>query len=110
MSISLRIPVDLLCPGAERRVQFVGLQDFRFAEPYSLQIRLDASNFLNHVNFYEPNINVNVAAGGTIPQADGPRKVQLAARWNSEVHSRQFEYCVCTEQGAAVMTITLRRD
>ena len=54
---------------------------FRFAERYSLQIRCDASNFLNHANFYEPNINVNIAAGGTVSQADSPRQVQLAARW-----------------------------
>jgi hypothetical protein len=53
---------------------------FRFAERYSLQIRCDASNFLNHTNFYEPNINVNVAAGATVSQADNPRQVQLAAR------------------------------
>jgi hypothetical protein len=54
---------------------------FHFSERYNLQIRCDASNFLNHVNFYEPNVSVNTAAGATISQADSPRQVQLAARF-----------------------------
>ncbi len=61
----------------------------RFAVGEGRQLELGASfvNILNHVNFGQPNMTVNVAAGGTITSthvflpAGVPRQGQLHLRW-----------------------------
>lgn len=61
----------------------------RFAMPRETQVELGASftNILNHFNYGQPNMTVNVAAGGTITSthvflpAGTPRQGMLSLRW-----------------------------
>ena len=65
-----------------------GLMDFnlslirriRFQERYTLQLRCEAFNALNHPNFNMPNQNVNAPAAGTITATRSPRLFQFGTR------------------------------
>lgn len=47
---------------------------------YHLEVRADAWNSLNNVNFTQPSATVGVAGGGVISSANSARQVQLGAR------------------------------
>jgi hypothetical protein len=54
---------------------------FKFGERVNLQLRLDAFNALNRVQFGAPNVTPTSAAFGTITsQANTPRVVQIGGR------------------------------
>jgi hypothetical protein len=46
-----------------------------------LQVRADVFNLLNHVNFSNPDSNINSATFGRITAADVPRQIQLSVRY-----------------------------
>ena len=47
---------------------------------YHLEVRADAWNSLNNVNFTQPSATVGVAGGGVISSANSARQIQLGAR------------------------------
>jgi hypothetical protein len=47
---------------------------------YHLEVRADAWNALNNVNFSQPSATVGVAGGGVISSANSARQLQLGAR------------------------------
>ena len=51
-----------------------------FSESVKLEIRLDAFNSFNHVNYSNPNTNITSPDFGKILTTAGPRTAQLAAR------------------------------
>jgi hypothetical protein len=63
-------------------------KDFRMERYGSVQLAASFQNILNHVNYGDPNMNVNTGVGGTItsshifPAAGSPRTGQLSLRWN----------------------------
>ena len=53
---------------------------FRVVEKVSLQVRLEAFNALNRVNFGGPNATIGNRNAGIVNSAGDPRSVQLGAR------------------------------
>jgi hypothetical protein len=56
------------------------IKRMRIRERYTVQLRCEAFNALNHANFNLPNQNANAPAGGTITAAKEPRLVQFGIR------------------------------
>jgi len=53
---------------------------FSFQETIKLELRLDAFNAFNHVNFNNPNTNITSPDFGKLLSVVGPRTAQIAAR------------------------------
>jgi N-acetylglucosamine kinase-like BadF-type ATPase len=52
-------------------------------EQYKFQIRIDASNALNHANFGNPGTAIGSGGAGTITgTTNGGRKIQLGGRFS----------------------------
>lgn len=60
---------------------FSVFRDFRFGEKVNAQLRFEAFNALNNVNWREPaSTNINNASYGLITAAAPPRQIQVGAR------------------------------
>src|SRR5438132_7994535 len=57
-------------------------KNFRLTEAMRLQVRLDAFNALNHVNYNNPVPNMLAPDFGQITSAGNPRAVQIGARFS----------------------------
>jgi hypothetical protein len=55
-------------------------KNFRITEGSRLQLRGEMYNSFNHVNYGNPDTNVNSATFGRILGAASPRLIQVAAR------------------------------
>lgn len=55
-------------------------RSFAFSERAAIQIRLEAFNALNTVNFLTPSSNISTPEYGLITSTAGPRQVQIGAR------------------------------
>jgi len=62
-----------------RTVDLSLFRDLRFTERLKLQLRFEATNALNQVNFQGPSVNQSTSAGAFVATA-APRTVQLGAK------------------------------
>jgi len=81
-------------PGNLGRNAFTGLgafnldlsivKEFRVRERHRIETRIDATNVLNHAQFYAqgPSANVNNAMFGRVVGTTGPRRLQFQVRYN----------------------------
>ena len=74
--------LDLVRGPASWTIDLSLAKNFRLTESMRLQIRLDAFNALNHVNFNNPVPNMLSPEFGQITSAASPRAVQIGARFS----------------------------
>ena len=74
--------LDLVRGPASWTIDLSLAKNFRLTESMRLQIRLDAFNALNHVNFNNPVPNMLSPEFGQITSAGNPRAVQIGARFS----------------------------
>ncbi|MBI4910654.1 MAG: carboxypeptidase regulatory-like domain-containing protein [Acidobacteria bacterium] len=55
-------------------------REFRATDTVKLQLRVEAFNAMNHVNFLRPDVNISNAAFGRISNASPARQLQLGLR------------------------------
>nr|MCU0246678.1 hypothetical protein [Bryobacter sp.] len=58
------------------------LKNFRFAERYTMQVRMEAYNFFNHPNLTNPNTSMSSADFTKILQLSGNRTMQFGLRFS----------------------------
>jgi hypothetical protein len=74
-----RTEPDVRSPGTAQ-LDFSLFRNIAVGERVNFQIRAEAFNALNRVNFSGPNTTIGAAAAGTITAADNARILQLGAR------------------------------
>jgi hypothetical protein len=75
-----RTEPDVRGPGTAQ-VDFSLFRNIRFAEEVNFQIRAEAFNALNRVNFSDPNTSIGSPGAGIITAAGDARIIQLGARF-----------------------------
>ena len=70
----------LLGPGAWT-IDFGLSRTFNIREAQSVEFRMEASNVLNHVNFLDPNSNIESNQFGRIVAAADPRIIQFGLKY-----------------------------